>query len=126
VRRLFFTFAGGAPGIGLLIMRVVAGVGLCAHGATGMFPVSSSEHVVVRVLSIALGILLFLGLWTPIVGALVVLEALWQLLSRAGEHWPWLMFGTLGGALALIGPGAWSVDARLFGWKRLRISDRDP
>ena len=32
------------------------------------------------------------------------------------------MLGTLGVALALLGPGGWSVDARLFGWKR--IGDR--
>jgi hypothetical protein len=36
------------------------------------------------------------------------------------------MLGTLGAALGLIGPGAWSLDARLFGWKRLKISDEDP
>ena len=126
MRRLFFTFAGGAPGIGLLIMRVVAGVGLSTDAATTVFAIASSEHIVVRILSIGLAILLFLGLWTPLAGALLVLEALWQILTHAGEPWPWLMLGTLGGALGLIGPGAWSLDARLFGWKRLKISDEDP
>jgi hypothetical protein len=33
------------------------------------------------------------------------------------------MVGMLSLALALLGPGAWSVDARLFGWRRLEIRD---
>jgi len=33
------------------------------------------------------------------------------------------MLATLAIALALIGPGAWSVDARLFGWKRIDIGN---
>jgi hypothetical protein len=33
-------------------------------------------------------------------------------------------WGTIGAGLALLGPGAWSVDARLFGWKRIDVRDR--
>jgi len=31
---------------------------------------------------------------------------------------------TIGAALALVGPGAWSLDWRLFGWKQIDIRDR--
>jgi hypothetical protein len=34
-----------------------------------------------------------------------------------------MLLGTLGAALALLGPGGCSVDARLFGWKRIDIRD---
>ena len=30
-------------------------------------------------------------------------------------------FFAMGAALELVGPGAWSVDARLFGWKRIDV-----
>jgi len=31
------------------------------------------------------------------------------------------LLAALATALALLGPGAWSVDARLFGWRRVEI-----
>jgi len=77
----------------------------------------------VQVLSIGLGLLLLAGLWTPVAGALLAAEALWNVFS-SGHPWRWIMLATLGAALALIGPGAWSIDARLFGWRRLEIRDR--
>jgi uncharacterized membrane protein YphA (DoxX/SURF4 family) len=65
------------------------------------------------------GILLIVGLWTPIAGSLVALTEMWKMLSLPGDKWLWLMMATLGAALAMLGPGFWSVDARLYGWKRL-------
>jgi hypothetical protein len=46
------------------------------------------------------------------------------LLSRPHDPWPHILLATLAGALALLGPGAWSIDARRFGWKRIVIRDR--
>jgi len=75
-------------------------------------------------ISAGLGVLLLLGLWTPIAGALVALDSFWIALSQPADRWYHLMVGGLGVALALLGPGAWSVDARLFGWKRLEMPAR--
>ena len=79
--------------------------------------------VLLQTPSIGLGLLLLAGLWTPVAGTLVAAEALWNIFS-SGHPWRWIMLATLGAALALIGPGAWSIDARLFGWRRLDIRDR--
>jgi putative oxidoreductase len=57
-------------------------------------------------------------------GALVAVIAPWNAFSHPGNPWTCILLGTLGAALALLGPGAWSVGARLFGWKRIRIPDR--
>jgi hypothetical protein len=54
----------------------------------------------------------------------VAVIALWHGFSQPGDPWSRIMLGTLGAALAMLGPGTWSVDARLFGWKRIGIRDR--
>ena len=63
-------------------------------------------------------ILIIIGLWTPIAGALIAASALYDGFTHHPDRIA-ISVGVLGVALALLGPGAWSVDARLFGWKRL-------
>jgi hypothetical protein len=70
------------------------------------------------------GLLLIHGLWTPVAGTLVALLETWQITTIAGDRWVPLLLGTIGGALAMLGPGLWSIDARLFGWKRVEPSSR--
>jgi hypothetical protein len=59
------------------------------------------------------------GLWTPVVGALVAAVELWIGLAGGGDTWMSFLLATFSGTLAMIGPGAWSIDARLFGRKHL-------
>jgi putative oxidoreductase len=123
VRRLFSTFAHGPPGVGLLLMRVCAGVAMVVEGVSELHAGSALGVLVLQSLSIGLGVMLLAGLWTPVAGTLMAVQALWNVFS-SGHPSLWIVLGTLGAALALIGPGAWSIDARLFGWRRLEIRDR--
>ena len=104
-------------------MRLSAGMALVVQGILALLAGPPLGAVLLQVLSIGLGLLLLAGLWTPVAGVLAAAEALWNVFS-SGHPWRWIMLATLGVALALIGPGAWSVDARLFGWRRLEIRDR--
>jgi uncharacterized membrane protein YphA (DoxX/SURF4 family) len=124
LRRLFSTFAHGWPGAALLLLRLVTGIALIDRGVTGLWSRPPIHLAVPCALAIAGGILLIVGLWTPIAGALVVALEGWKGFSQLGDPWIHILLGTLGAALALLGPGAWSVDARLFGWKRLDIRTR--
>ena len=67
------------------------------------------------------GLLLLAGLWTPVAGAIVAIAELWIVFSQGHDPWLSIMLAGLGAALALLGPGVWSVDARLYGWKRIEI-----
>ena len=104
-------------------MRAAAGGALIIQGVQALLPGPPLGSSLLHAGSVGLGLLLLAGLWTPLAGALLALEALWNVFSF-GHPWQWSLLAALGAALALIGPGAWSVDAWLFGWKRLEIRDQ--
>ena len=117
-------FAQGTAGAGLLIMRMATGVVLIAQALPVLLAGPPLGAALWQVFPIALGTLLFAGLWTPVAGTLVAIDSLWNVFVSGHHPWRWTLLAALGAALALIGPGAWSIDARLFGWRRVDIGDR--
>jgi uncharacterized membrane protein YphA (DoxX/SURF4 family) len=105
-------------------MRVVAAAALASTASDSLSTHLANGSATILLLQIGAGLLLLVGLWTPVAGLLVAMLEAGMLVSRAQDHWTHILLATLGAALALLGPGAWSIDARLFGWKRVNIGDR--
>jgi putative oxidoreductase len=119
LQRLFSTFADGWPGLGLLLQRLLTGTILLYCGITHLGKASQFVPITPHTIAAGAGILLLVGLWTPVGGALVTIVELWIVSLRVGDPLVPLMLAILGATLAMIGPGAWSIDARLFGRKHM-------
>ena len=124
MQRLFSTFADGWPGIGLLILRLLAGAALIHYGIADAREAHGFAGIAPQIAVAGAAILLLAGLWTPAAGALVAIVEVWIALSRPADPWIPIMLAALGATLAMIGPGAWSIDARLFGRKHIDIPER--
>jgi putative oxidoreductase len=118
VQRLFSTFPNSWPGLGLVILRLATGFSLAAAAhATG--DLANTAHLLERCLIDSIVVLLWIGFWTPIAAltAAVIQIAIMVLGQRLDSSSA--VAAALGLALAMLGPGAWSLDARLFGRKRI-------
>jgi hypothetical protein len=112
-------FPEGGPGVALLLLRVSAGVGFFVTFPNGKI-VAAAHWVLPCVAGLAAG--LCLGILTPVLSVLVAALELLELFVSGGSLWlaPLLPVVNVA-ALALLGPGAYSIDAWLFG-RRVLIS----
>lgn len=124
MQRLFSTFASGWPGAGLLFQRLLTATLLFHSVIAHLGQINPPAATVLRVIGAAAGILLVLGLWTPVAGMIVAIAQLGLLFLHAGDSRIHVALAILGATLAMIGPGAWSIDARLFGRKQIEIPGR--
>jgi uncharacterized membrane protein YphA (DoxX/SURF4 family) len=105
-------------------MRLAVGFALVSSAGSVLLSGPDIPMAVLSVLLAGAAILLIIGLFTPIVGTLVALIEGCRLILMPADRLLYLLVATLGAALAMLGPGRWSVDARLFGWKRIEPTPR--
>ena len=121
MQRLFSTFPCGLPGAGLVVLRAAAAIPLVD---AGLLTVASSSPVLLEVVTAGAAILLLIGLWTPLAGALIAVAELGLAVFHPAQPWMYVHFAAMGAALAMLGPGGCSLDARLFGRKEIQIPQR--
>jgi len=121
LQRLFSMFPRGWPGSGLLLLRLVVGILLLHDGIAALMGAPHALSVWLQVIAAGEGIFLLTGLWTPVAGVLLAVTELGIALTGTDLLRSAIVLATLGIALAILGPGGWSIDARLFGRKRLDI-----
>src|SRR5580692_5383180 len=109
LQRLFATFPEGWPGTGLLLLRAVAGLPVVQQGIAALLTAPLKTPLILQLMAACFGALLLVGLWTPIAGVLMAVVELYFVLSDFSDPWMHVRLGALGAALAMIGPGAWSV-----------------
>jgi len=119
LQRLFSTFANGWPGVGLLLQRILTAILLVRFGIIELAGKSFSPSMIPQMIAACAGILLLVGLWTPVVGSLIGVVELWIAFANDSDPWIPVVLAIFSATIAMIGPGAWSIDARLFGRKHI-------
>jgi putative oxidoreductase len=126
VQRPFLSFPNGLQGTGLFLLRTALAAGLFADAITRLrtpdfLAVAAALAVSAAVAELLAGALVWVGFRTAIVASLICLLQLALLALTPGEIELHLLRSAVSLCLALVGPGAWSVDARLFGRRRVEI-----
>ena len=119
MQRLFSTFANGWPGAGILLQRGLTGSILLYCGILEVVERPQEIAMIPKIVGAIAGLLLLAGLWTPVAGVVAFAMQAWLIYSGVHEPLIAVISGTLGATIAMIGPGAWSIDARIFGRKHI-------
>jgi hypothetical protein len=116
MQRLFSAFPNSLPGAGLLLLRFCQST-LLIHHAGILSGLSLSTEGLVKLFATGAGGLILLGLFTPFVSTIGAAAALWMAIPLEER----ILLAAIGIGLALLGPGAWSIDALLYGRRRIDL-----
>lgn len=120
MQRLFSTFPNSAPGASLLLLRFCAGAQLLLEGLRSLLSEPGWIAHGLGWVQLLTGSLLIAGLWTPAMGVCAALLGIGSafLDGRWELH---IVQASIALGLVGLGPGAWSIDARLYGRKHIDV-----
>ena len=122
LQRLFSVFPGGWPGLGLLLLRVLVALTVVAQTVAYVAAVHLAPGAwLIVALLLASAVCLLLGFVTPIAIVLIGLASVGLAFSTAPYSTQALELAVLAVVIVLLGPGAFSIDARMFGRREILI-----
>ncbi len=124
MQRLYSLFPHGLPGLGLVGLRVAVALSLYEHDPAAYWPTAAPT---LHWFAAAIGLGLLGGVLTPWLGLLSGASICIGWCLGAWAVSPGALALALAAlALSLLGPGAYSMDAHLFGRRVLRLPERRP
>ena len=130
LQRTFATFPAGRVGAALLVLRVCVGASAILEAGLAVIGGHSLLNLAAASVAVPAGLALIIGLLTPVVsallaagGAAILLGLHAAVLRLFDSHMALFEFVVMAAVVVILGPGATSIDARLFGRREVAIRD---
>jgi len=117
IQRLFSCFADSWPGTALLLLRVCVSTAIVLHGMQSGMRTDTAPFLMAAAWTSAA--LLLIGFWTPIAGCVAAVTEVVDALAAVPGLLTHIFVIAIAASVVLLGPGAWSIDAYLYGRKRV-------